>query len=147
MERDKERSLFERVREAIVIDDPQLLRDVAWAERALLNRVMHVGTNGRAPWDWSLERWMAVLTFVFGVCGGLMFVGQWKGGIEKDVNEIKSAISALTRTVTEQQDTTARQVQEIAAQVQALTPPPVPSRRTPIFAPDSQFFGSGRRPQ
>lgn len=86
------RTLRERVLENSPDIDKRLLTEIAGAEILAGSRSVYAAGNGKWPKDWTLERWMTVLTFLTVVIGWIFFTGgEWS----RVKNDIKTASATL----------------------------------------------------
>lgn len=100
--------LSERLADANL--DPQLMLEVKALERIALWRSLQVSSNGKSPRHWTVERWMAVLTFAMAVIGTVFVFGSdWQGvkrdvaGVKEDVNSIRVDLVSMRAVQTDGQ--------------------------------------------
>jgi hypothetical protein len=139
-----------RVQAALAGDDPTLIREVEMLERIASAGVVHVAANGKWP-HWPIDRWITVLGFTGVIVGGLFFAGSQWTGVERDIHELKAAMTSLTRTVGTNRAEVSQEVRLLADQIRQATaavgqPAPSPGRTptTPVFPRDDRFSGVGR---
>jgi hypothetical protein len=122
---------------AELVDDRDLLAEVRAVERLALGRSVAITTNGKFPWGWSFERWVAVATFVSVVFGWLFFAGgEWKG-VKQDVSSMKTDVAALKTN----QDETQRMLNVLRIEIERMR---VEAER--VERADEYYRNNGRRP-
>lgn len=114
-------TVSERAAAALLPSDQQLIAEIRALERIALGRSLKVAANGRFP-HWSLERWLAVISFLIFVIGGIWFGGgEWRyvkdniaifghrfDHLTADIAAVKSKIEAIERQDAERRDAAAR---------------------------------------
>lgn len=146
--------ISERVRAALTVEDPQLVRDIEWLEKASAGKVSHVATNGKHPRDWSPERWLQVAQFVFVIVGGIWFAGGKWAGVEQDIEELQASMAHVVTTV-ERVDLEQRTTRSVISVLMREVDPPDPAaafvsprqadQAEPVFPRDERFIRrSGR---
>lgn len=126
--------------------DPELLVLVAGAERLASAKSVYAAGNGKWP-RWSVERWLAVLSFTFTatatVIGAVFFLGGRYHEIETSVNQAAQDIAAVRVEIREVRHVQAegqRKVDALKVQIETIemtdeyyrTHP----RRAPVFGPE-----------
>lgn len=110
-------TVSERAAAALLPSDAQLIAEIRALERIALGRSLKVAANGKFP-HWTLERYLAVIAFLFVVIGGIWFGGgEWRyvkdniatfthrfDLLTQDVAAVKMKIETIERQDAERRD-------------------------------------------
>jgi len=151
--------LSDRLAEAMRLGrvNPEDLREVQGLEKIAAGNVTHVAVNGKNPKDWTIERWITVLTFAGMVTGGIV-AAIWAAGskstlIVEQHSRLIEIVSSLDAKVTAIQEEQRRVMNELLAadlleaEQARSKPTPAPARRGRAAFPSSERLMSGEPEQ
>lgn len=125
--------LSDRVKAALVTDDPMLIRELQMLERLASGNVSYVAANGRFP-KWTVERYLLVCGFA----ASLFVQAFYLGGKLQNVDLRLAAIESREQGYATRSEMLLR-LDMLTDQLQRNAPPSFRSTTPPAFPRDEKF--------